>query len=492
MILADENNIGKIYANTNIEQKYQTILTGDRKVIQDISEEDRKKNATAKDSITIKELKELNERLYSENFIYRDIKEKVIGKTCHYYPGIKESLEKLISGTDKHKGCVGEGNYKDFLECHSDSIAAVFNEVDNRNLRIIIAWLDMFRKIFDMTYRNMNSSKYFENIIADFMRYSIWVIVSSKKNKKIIKSAYYGNSDYVYFEGHEYTHTIRYYFIDKYIRSDYLDEVDLVRTSRSIEARCEREKLYNKEQVQSTGVAYSELKNWRYMEDDNIRESIQKMILELKEDKYAYPAYSNIIELLLFFNKLGLYKGDVYEVQKIMLSLVEKDMHVQDESRMPISFSDEDEKHKYLEMYQPIAESRKMRNEVLDKGEIEEEKVYDNADAFLQHCHKREDYYCTRKSFMEYIDIEKVIKLINSSDLEGIYKIADAFNVIYYMGNVKDFYMNDIEGLQLLAERLNNQEDVIAESITRKYAIEYLLSQINKTLIGLGVGGEND
>ena len=67
-----------------------------------------------------------------------------------------------------------------------------------------------------------------------------------------------------------------------------------------------------------------------------------------------------------------------------------------------------------------------------------------------------------------------------------------AFNVIYYMGNVKDFYMNDIEGLQLLAERLNNQEDVIAESITRKYAIEYLLSQINKTFIGLGVGGEND
>ena len=60
------------------------------------------------------------------------------------------------------------------------------------------------------------------------------------------------------------------------------------------------------------------------------------------------------------------------------------------------------------------------------------------------------------------------------------------------MGNVKDFYMNDVEGLQLLAERLNNQEDVIAESITRKYAIEYLLSQINKTLIGLGVGGEND
>ena len=64
-------------------QPIRSLSVSYRKVIQDISEEDRKKNATAKDSITIKELKELNERLYSENFIYRDIKEKVIGKTCH-------------------------------------------------------------------------------------------------------------------------------------------------------------------------------------------------------------------------------------------------------------------------------------------------------------------------------------------------------------------------------------------------------------------------
>lgn len=245
LILADENNIGKVFANTNIEQKYQTILTGDRKVIQDQSEENKKKNNIDKNLITIRQLKELNERLYSENFIYRDIKEKVIGKTCNYYPEIKENLVELISGTDKHKGCVGEGDYKEFLVCHMDAILSAFSEVDNRNLRIIIAWLDMFRGIFVMTNRNMKSSQYYENIISDFLRYSIWAVVSNRKNKKIIKSAYYGNSDYVYFEGHEYTHTIRYYFIDKYIRSDYLDEADLVSSARSIEARCEREKIYN-------------------------------------------------------------------------------------------------------------------------------------------------------------------------------------------------------------------------------------------------------
>lgn len=489
LILADENNIGKVFANTNIEQKYQTILTGDRKVIQDQSEENKKKNNIDKNLITIRQLKELNERLYSENFIYRDIKEKVIGKTCNYYPEIKENLVELISGTDKHKGCVGEGDYKEFLVCHMDAILSAFSEVDNRNLRIIIAWLDMFRGIFVMTNRNMKSSQYYENIISDFLRYSIWAVVSNRKNKKIIKSAYYGNFDYVYFEGHEYTHTIRYYFIDKYIRSDYLDEADLVSSARSIEARCEREKIYNKEQIQSTGVAYSELRNWRYMDDDLIRDGIQRMIVELKENKYAYPVYSNIIELLLLFSKMGLYEGDLSEVQTIMLSLVENDMRVQDENRSPISFRDEDAKHKYLEVYQPIAESRKKRNEILDKGKIEEENIYDNAEAFLQHCHKREEYYCTHKSFMEYIDVEKLIKLINCSKLEGVYKIADAFDTIYYMGNVRDFYMNDIDGLKLLKERLKK---VDSKGITRKCAIEYLISKIDKILVGLGVGDENE
>lgn len=38
LILADEKNIGKIYANTNIEEKYLTVLSGDRKVVEYIGD----------------------------------------------------------------------------------------------------------------------------------------------------------------------------------------------------------------------------------------------------------------------------------------------------------------------------------------------------------------------------------------------------------------------------------------------------------------------
>lgn len=493
LILADENNIGKIFANTNIEQKYQTILTGDRKVIRDQNEDEKKRNSkVAKDSITVKELKELNELLYSENFIYRDIKEKVIGKTCNYYPEIGESLMELISGNDKHKGYISEGKYKEFLINHIDVIVSTFSEVDNRNLRIAIAWLDMFKNIFAMTYKDLNTSKYYENIISDFLKYSIWAIVANRKNKKIIKSAYHGNADYVYFEGHEYTHIIRYYFIDKYIRSDFLDEIDLVREARTIEARCEQEDLYNKEHIKSTGVAYSALCDWRYMEDDVIRECIQKLLVELKENKYAYADYSNIIDLLLYFNKIGLYEEEVSEVQKIMLSLIDNDMNVQEENHIPKSFSNEEEKQKYIELYNPIAERRKRRNEILDKDKIEEENIYKNADSFLKHCQKRTEHYCRHKSFMEYINQDRLLELINNSSLQDIYTIADAFDTIYYMGNVKDFYINDIDSLQCFKNNLCNAERINIIGITRKCAIEYFNSQIKNVLVRLGVESKNE
>lgn len=81
IILADEDNIGKTYANINVEQKYQTILTGGRKVIRDKPEDKTKRTDLATDELTMKELKQLNETLYSENYIYSKIKEAVTNST---------------------------------------------------------------------------------------------------------------------------------------------------------------------------------------------------------------------------------------------------------------------------------------------------------------------------------------------------------------------------------------------------------------------------
>ena len=175
-----------------------------------------------------------------------------------------------------------------------------------------------------------------------------------------------------------------------------------------------------------------------------------------------------------------------------MLSLIDNDMNVQEENPIPKSFSNEEEKQKYIELYNPIAESRKRRNEVLDRGEIEEKNIYINADTFLKHCQMREEYYCSHRSFMEYINEDKLIELINSSSLEDLYTIVKAFNTIYYMGNVREFYINDIDALQCLKNDLCNKDRINTNGITRNYAIKYFGSVIEKVLMRLGVGDETE
>lgn len=145
IILADENNIGKMYANTNIEQKYQTILTGDRKVVENEDEEKQNENKET-GIITIQKLKQINELLYSENYLYLDIKEKVIGKTCDYTPSMHAVLQDLIIGNERNTGCVVDENYKEFLIKYMDKIERAFEEAHSKNLRIIIAWIDMFKE----------------------------------------------------------------------------------------------------------------------------------------------------------------------------------------------------------------------------------------------------------------------------------------------------------------------------------------------------------
>lgn len=220
IILADEKNIGKIYANTNIEEKYLTVISGNRKVVEYIGDGKNiktKNKGLGKDTngeITVEEVKKLNEMLYSENYLYKDIKEKVIGKTMLYYPALKDVIKEVICGNEKSKGIIQEGQYKEYLlKCINDIVSA-FTETENRNLRIIRSWIFSFRKIYEATTKYYSNSKYYEEILNDFLRYSIWVAGAIKKNKKITRSTNYGSQDMVYFEGHEYTHIFRYSYID--------------------------------------------------------------------------------------------------------------------------------------------------------------------------------------------------------------------------------------------------------------------------------------
>lgn len=165
IILSDENNIGKIYANSNVEAKYLSVLTGNRKVVENNKNPKNKNqnhgasNSTVSDEITVDELKKLNEILFSENYLYKDIKEKVIGKTMFYYPSLKEVIIEIIEGNSKSEGIVGKGDYRVFLLERLENIVKAFDETQTHNLRIIKTWVGSFMQIYSLTTKYYKDSK---------------------------------------------------------------------------------------------------------------------------------------------------------------------------------------------------------------------------------------------------------------------------------------------------------------------------------------------
>lgn len=493
IILADEKNIGKIYANTNIEEKYLTVISGNRKVVEYIGDGKNTKTQNkglGKDTngeITVEEVKKLNEILYSENYLYKDIKEKVIGKTMLYYPALKDVIKEVICGNEKSKGIIQEGQYKEYLLKYINDIVSAFTETENRNLRIIRSWFFLFRKIYEATTKYYSNSKYYEEILNDFLRYSIWAAGAIKKNKKITRSTNYGSQDMVYFEGHEYTHIFRYSFIDAWINRDAWSDEDLSQACKSIIKRREQEDVDNPPKIHSTGKALNELRDWYLMEDEQVEEVLEKLVHEVEEGKYAYYDYSNILSTLLYLQVYGLFTGDIKKIQTKMIDMIKKDPDVQEENDFPKNFSSEEIRDKYNELYRPIAEERKIRNREINKEEQEESDIYRSADVFYEHCSKMENYYCSHKSFIEYLDLDKLLALINISNNEDIYTILQAFKTVYFMGNLKDFYMTDIEGIKRIIEGVKDDDIVKQGGITRKIALSNFVESLKKDLILLGV-----
>lgn len=493
IILADEKNIGKIYANTNIEEKYLTVISGNRKVVEYIGDGKNTKTQNkglGKDTngeITVEEVKKLNEILYSENYLYKDIKEKVIGKTMLYYPALKDVIKEVICGNEKSKGIIQEGQYKEYLLKYINDIVSAFTETENRNLRIIRSWIFLFRKIYEATTKYYSNSKYYEEILNDFLRYSIWVAGAIKKNKKITRSTNYGSQDMVYFEGHEYTHIFRYSFIDAWINRDAWSDEDLSQACKSIIKRREQEDVDNPPKIHSTGKALNELRDWYLMEDEQVEEVLEKLVHEVEEGKYAYYDYSNILSTLLYLQVYGLFTGDIKKIQTKMIDMIKKDPDVQEENDFSKNFSSEEIRDKYNELYRPIAEERKIRNREINKEEQEESDIYRSADVFYEHCRKMENYYCSHKSFIEYLDLDKLLALINISNNEDIYTILQAFKTVYFMENLKDFYMTDIEGIKRIIEGVKDDDIVKQGGITRKIALSNFVELLKKDLILLGV-----
>ncbi|MBP5310449.1 MAG: hypothetical protein J6W58_06785 [Lachnospiraceae bacterium] len=488
IILADEENIGKIYTNSNLELKYLSLLIGGKSLLGESDGADAKA-AKKKDisSISVDDLKKLNENVYSVNYVYKDIREKVVGKTLPYYPSLKETILEVING-DPSVGTaayVKDETYRKFLLDHIDRIENSFMQTDNRNLRIFLRWIDKYNEIYKKTKEYYGNAKLYENVVDSFLQYSIWLSGAIGKNKKLAPWNSGLNVDYIVFEGKENEHIMRHRFIDEWITKTFWDDQAFNQSAKQVINLEEQESLRNKK-IKSTGKALSELQDWRIKSDEEVELLTNKLTNELKEGKYSYMDYQNIIDLLIYLDRMKLYNRDIKDVQKTMLNLIDQATECQEIGKMPRTFVSEAERKLYMEIYGPIEARIDEKNREINIAAAVDNNKYETADKFMENCTDKKDYYIEHRSFTEFISIDRIVELLRKSSLEDIYKIKKAFLVVYDRATINQFYMKDISELRRLKEMISNREFFPISGRTREIAIESFTEMLEQVMTYLG------
>lgn len=473
IIIADEDNIGKMYANTNVENKYMSILNG-RKVKLDSNDDKTQLYAKQKDKneifedITIKDLKALNEKLYSENFIYKDIKEKVIGMSLRYDLDFEEEYDDVVEDVISKKAL------KEFLKEQKEEILACMDKCDNRNIRIMKTWLINYERIYGIVKKHYeNDKEYIEEINKKFMLYSIRIACAVGKNKELSKwdkeskVCYNVSLDDGFLWGAE-----GYWFIDKLFLTSTLDEKDVCEAAKFIINRKKEEEEQKKKY--SSGKCFDQLSSWKYLEDEEVAALIEELIKEIKEKKYIYQAYQTIISLLVTFQDIGLYRGDVAEVTEIMIDNIKADEKEIFVERMNIGFENNKQKEMFDKYYKPINTLIMEKNQKISESKIEDIILPDDenwAKKFDEYCQNKSMEFYGEHKFLQYINIDLLFDKLKTAKTREVHFIKSGIRYVYRYGNINEYFKGDISKLTDLTKKIEEHEWV---GITKKRAIEEL------------------
>lgn len=478
LILADESNIGKMFANTNIETKYISLLSG-KKLIKGIDDKGNKKQINTDEELTIEQLKQLNEELYSENYVYKDIKEKVIGMSLLYVLDLNEEIESIINETLNDKDLIQK------LIIKKEDILQHMSACGNRNIRIVHTWLIKFEQIFKIIKRYFVDSEYFENICENFMIYSIYVACMVGKNQKLTIWEHGIEWGTVKFEVSYLRKWIEgYKFIDDLYAYSIFNEKKVCKAAKYIidQKKSEAEEM---ERIKSHGSALKESAYWIYMEDSQVEELLNRLRQELIDGMYIFQEYKDVLDTFFYLRKQGFCVNDLNEIQRIMIENVDMAEEMTEIKEHPLSFDSDEEKKEFYQYYTPIYEHIMEKCREKDKEIINASLEYENAKNFEEYCKENDSLFIKHKTFMNYIDIDLLLNCIKKSDLEGIYHIIEGINRVYGFQNIYEFFAQDVDLLKELKEEIQNPEIMEWRGKTGEHAKNYFVDSLDKILTKL-------
>lgn len=475
IIIANEKEILKKKMYSNNELKY---LVAENKMLDIPIEKNRiddifyKNNKLGKDEdkkINIEELDKMVEKIFGEDLLYSQIKEKLIGITIFYVPDLKSVLETIIDEE------ISNQKVKECIKTYDNKLINIMQNKNHINIRTLKIALKIIEKIFNVMFE-MDLSMYEERIVhncrTDILTYTMFECIEYKEgnSKESNKTEIFTISE----ENNYMDVKNGFSFIDDIIKKSYIN--------------CKKVKevitLYMKtktEDVNDFEDPINVLGYYWQMDDKDIERNYLLLKEKLRKNLYKISSYPKIIFIIMKLNDIGFPEHYIEDIKKIMYDNLKNVDNIETFNALEelnFSFNNQDEIKKYEEIINPIKDyiEELTKNERKENINLKIEKKAGWGQNFSNYCMEKKNTFISRKEFFNIIDVENLLDCIKISKTKDISDFRRCIATIYNFKNIKEFYEKDLTKLELFLERLQNIDKNQMEKYdkSKKYNIEWL------------------
>ena len=470
IIIANENEIGKIDFNKNYELKLLSTMQPNINY-EDIEKKDFFGNRVDNTVPNVSIIKERVDRLYEKNYNYRLIKEKLIGKTYKYIPNLDIVIDKLIDIYNYNN------DYHMFLKEHKKTLMNEINLYTCSNLRTVKCIFEDFYEL----YLRMQKAKIklekemYSKIYINF----IINIINIKAGNKMLNWS--GGIKYqtTSFGADEHQSTFMYFLAFKFV-DDYIlnKNVDI----KEIENTINEYVNSNETDFENSDNAFSELRTYWELEDDKLCELLNKLKDELNNDLYPCGIFPKIVVTLSAIQNLNFETELIDEIITTMEEKTDKSLDRKYYINYEQIIKDENVLNIYNKNIERLKLASKNKNTIINNDSLEN--ILNDDDwgiKLYNYIYEKENYnyFFYGKGFLSKLNIKKIIINIDKSNNRNIYHFKYCIDRMYSFRNIREYYDADRDAFEEIINgiaKLNKDN----YGVTKREAVKNLESVLSE------------
>lgn len=441
------------------------------------------------------------DKLQSET--YDLINEKTIGLIIQYKASFQDNFLEVVQSQTTIKEVK-----KLFFE-NQKEIIDIFKKYSCYNIRTLIFSIISYEKIFFVINeiienpsiirslqkkRNLNIIKLEPYLFEEekkILYYLIETAIKIKNNKSnYLKSKNTTSiekqtepSNYLEFLSYKLKEYTKYEFVDNFLNNRYLDKKNI---QKHVLAKIENNYHYDIKYSKEKFSSFFKLKDWIYLEDEQIYCLLHDLKMELNNNIYSPNNFGYIIQLLISLNEIGFKNINYNDYLKPMKKQMRTISFSPETLRclQLINFDNVDNQATYNNIIQPLIKiiyNKQYKNIVKQYFPINNAKKWDIE--INSYCNNNIKQFLINQAFFYYLDTNNMLNIVLNSSLTEIYLMSSTIYNIYIKNNTYNHLKKDKNNLIAFVEKLNLYHTSLKENtITRKLALNPLIDNLNKII----------